>query len=68
MPSWTEGNRTLRQRSVDVRSIVQEVTDRPGFGGVVNFVITGANGNSRVTAAWDHGTYQEASLTVRYLP
>jgi chitodextrinase len=68
LPGWTLNDRTIRQRSVDVRDIVQEVSDRAGFGGVVNFIITGATNNSRVIAAWDDSTLQEANLTVRYLP
>ena len=68
LPAWTANDRTLRQRSVDVRAVVQEITDRPGFGGVVNFVITNATGTGRTFAAFDHATLQEATLTVRYLP
>jgi chitodextrinase len=68
VPGWTANDRTLRQRSVDLGAVVQEVTDRPGFGGVVNFVITNAAGAGRTFAAFDHATLQEATLTVRYLP
>ena len=68
VPGWNANNRTIRQRSVDVRSIVQEVTDRAGFGGVVNFIVTGAAASGRTVAAFDHATLQEATLTVRYLP
>ena len=68
VPGWTANERTLQQRSVDVRTVVQEVSDRVGFGGVVNFVISQASGSSRQWAAQDHATLQEATLTVRYLP
>jgi chitodextrinase len=68
VPGWTANDRMLRQRSVDVRSVVQEVSDRAGFGGVVNFVISSAIANGRTFAAQDHATLQEANLTVRYLP
>ena len=68
VPGWISGARTIRQRSVDVRAIVQEVADRPGFGGVVAFVLSIASGGSRQWAAWDHPSLQEATLTVRYLP
>jgi hypothetical protein len=68
VPGWTSGDRTIRQRSPDVREIVQEISARPGFGGVINFVISLASGNSRQFAAQDHPSLQEATLTVRYLP
>jgi hypothetical protein len=68
VPGWASADRTVRQRSPDVRDIVQEIADRPGFGGVVAFVISLASGGSRQWAAQDHATLQEATLTVRYLP
>ena len=67
VPGWANEARTLRQRSVDVRTIVQEIADRPGFGGVVNFIVSLASGNSRQCAAWNHSSLQEATLTVRYV-
>jgi hypothetical protein len=69
LPAWTAGDRTLRQRSPDMRSVVQEVSDRVGFGGVVNVVITNVGtAPARTFAAFEHATLQEATLTVRYLP
>jgi chitodextrinase len=69
LPAWTAGDRTLRQRSPDMRSVVQEVSDRVGFGGVVNVVITNVGAApTRTFAAFEHATLEEATLTVRYLP
>jgi hypothetical protein len=65
LPGWTANDRTARQRSPDVRTLVQEVSDRAGFGGVLNFILSGSG---QQFAAWDHATLQEATLTVRYLP
>jgi chitodextrinase len=67
VPGWASGDRTVRQRSPDVRAIVQEIADRPGFGGVVAFVLSSV-ATSRQWAAQDHATLEEATLTVRYLP
>jgi hypothetical protein len=67
VPGWASGDRTVRQRSPDVRAIVQEIADRPGFAGVVAFVLSSV-ATSRQWAAQDHATLEEATLTVRYLP
>lgn len=42
-PAWTSGQRGAAQRTTDLRSVVQEVVDRPGWrqGNALAFVMTG---------------------------
>lgn len=66
LPGWTSGVRDIKQRSPDIRAVVQEITNRAGYGGVVNLIITGTAAAARSPAAQDHATLQEATLTIRY--
>ncbi|HEX6811553.1 MAG TPA: hypothetical protein VF384_08015, partial [Planctomycetota bacterium] len=65
--SWTVGNEAgPNQRTPNLRSIVQEITNRAGWGSgnAIAFVITGTG--SRIASAWDDDPAVAPKLVVTY--
>lgn len=69
IPAWAVGERTDKQKSPDLKSLVQSVVNRSGWASnnALAFVISG-NGK-RVADAWDdtEGARQPATLIIDYI-
>jgi hypothetical protein len=68
--AWLAGDRGLNQRTPDLRHLLQEVVDRPGWvsgqGLAVLLHQTDGGLGARQVSARDHATLAPAMLTVRY--
>ena len=70
VPSFaTIGDRLAAQKTPDIKTVVQEIVDRGGWasGNAMVFILANATGaGPRALATWDHATFTEPTLTVRY--
>ena len=64
--AWTSGQVTAAQRTPELKAIIQEIVDRPGWasGNALAIIITGTG--RRTATAWDGGAANAPLLHVEY--